>query len=88
MQENGVENEPVVYLSMESAAKRLGCSSPTVRRVAKSRGLGILADGERIVAVAEHELPLLKPYIHATSGNPVWIAAAKKKRPGKRSRPH
>jgi hypothetical protein len=69
----------VVYLSMESAAKRLGCSSPTVRRIAKSRGVGILADGERIVAVAEHELPLIQPFIHATSGNPVWIAAAKKK---------
>jgi len=72
-------DEPVVYLSMGSAAKRLGCSPPTVRRVAKSRGVGILADGERIVAVAEHELPLLKPFIHATSGNPIWIANGRKK---------
>lgn len=72
--------EPVVYLSMETAAKRLGCSSPTVRRVAKQQGVGILADGKRIVAVAVHELPLLKPHIHETSGNPVWIAAGKTKR--------
>ena len=77
-------DDPVVYLSMESAAKRLGCSSPTVRRVAKAQGVGILADGERIVAVAEHELPLIKPFIHATSGNPVWIASSKKKPAAKR----
>jgi hypothetical protein len=56
-----------------------------VRRIAKSRRLGILADGERIVAVAEHELPLIQPFIHATSGNPVWIAAAKKKPRRKRA---
>jgi excisionase family DNA binding protein len=76
MEVNGQMGEKeVVYLSMETAAKRLGCSSPTVRRIAKSRGVGILADGTRIVAVAEHELALLKPFIHETSGNPVWIAA-------------
>jgi hypothetical protein len=71
--------EKVVYLSMESAAKRLGCSSPTVRRVAKRRGLGIQVQGGRIVALALHELPLLKPHIHETSGNPVWIATRGKK---------
>lgn len=73
-------DDKVVYLSMESAAKRLGCSPPTVRRVAKARGIGILADGSRIVAVSVHDLPLLKPHIHETSGNPLWIAA-KGKRP-------
>jgi excisionase family DNA binding protein len=70
-------DENVVYLSMESAAKRLGCSPPTVRRIAKSRRIGIFADGTRIVAVSVHDLPLLKPHIHETSGNPVWIAAGK-----------
>jgi hypothetical protein len=80
MEVNGMGDGNVVYLSMAVAAKRLGCSSPTVRRVAKARGVGILADGTRIVAVAEHELPLLKPHIHETSGNPVWIAAKKKPR--------
>ncbi len=73
-------DDAVVYLSMQSAAKRLGCSPPTVRRIAKSQGVGILADGARIVAVAVHELPLLKPHIHETSGNPLWIAAGKKAR--------
>jgi hypothetical protein len=72
----------VVYVSMESAAKRLGCSSPTVRRVAKAKGLGIKTECNRIVALALHELPLLKPHIHETSGNPVWIATrGKKKKP-------
>lgn len=70
----------VVYLSMKSAAARLGCSPPTVRRVAKSRGIGILADGTTLVAVAVQDLALLKPHIHETSGNPVWIAAGKAKR--------
>jgi hypothetical protein len=72
----------VVYVSMEGAAKRLGCSSPTVRRVAKQRGLGIMTEQNRIVALALHELPLLKPWIHETSGNPVWIATR-----GKKSKP-
>ena len=67
----------VVYLSMKSAAERLGCSPPTVRRVAKSKGIGIMADGTTLVAVAVRDLPLLKPHIHETSGNPVWIAAGK-----------
>jgi hypothetical protein len=67
----------VVYLSMKSAAARLGCSPPTVRRVAKARGVGILADGTTLVAVAVQDLALLKPHIHETSGNPVWIAAGK-----------
>lgn len=70
----------VVYLSMKSAAKRLGCSPPTVRRIAKSRGIGILADGTTLVAVAVKDLALLKPHIHETSGNPVWIAAGKTRR--------
>jgi hypothetical protein len=74
----------VVYLSMQSAAKRLGCSPPTVRRIAKQQGVGILADGTRIVAVAAHELPILKPFIHETSGNPVWIAAGKTKKTRRR----
>lgn len=74
----------VVYLSMKSAAKRLGCSPPTVRRIAKARGVGILADGTTLVAVAVNDLPLLKPHIHETSGNPLWIAAGKAKRRRKR----
>ena len=78
-------DDKVVYLSMESAAKRLGCSSPTVRRVAKKQGLGIQVQGGRIVALAMHELQLLKPHIHETSGNPVWIATRGKKQKAKRA---
>lgn len=73
------ENE-MSYLSMQAAAKRLGCSPPTVRRIAKQQGVGILADGKRIVAVSVKELTVLRPLIHETAGNPVWIAEAKAKR--------
>jgi excisionase family DNA binding protein len=65
----------VAYVSMEGAAKRLGCASPTVRRVAKRCGVGIVTERNRIVAIAEHELPLIATRIHETSGNPNWIAA-------------
>jgi len=74
----------VAYLSMEGAAKRLGCGAATVRRVAKRCGVGIVTEQNRIVAVAEHDLPLLKSHIHETSGNPNWIAT---KGTGKRSGP-
>jgi excisionase family DNA binding protein len=70
-----VQAETIEYLSMEEAAKRLSCSPPTVRRIAKQRGLGVRVQNGRIVAIATHELPLLKPFIHETSGNPNWIAA-------------
>lgn len=85
MKENGQSgDEKVVYLSMESAAKRLGCSSPTIRRVAKRLGRGIQVQDGRIVALALHELPLIKPHIHETSGNPAWIATRGKKLKPKR----
>lgn len=85
MKENGQSGgEKVVYLSMESAAKQLGCSSPTVRRIAKRLGRGIQVQDGRIVALAMHELPLLKPHIHETSGNPVWISTRGKKLKPKR----
>lgn len=66
----------VIYLSMKGAAKRLGCGAATVRRAAKRCGIGILTEENRIVAVAEHELSILKTHIHDTSGNPNWIAAS------------
>jgi hypothetical protein len=79
-----MEEAKVKYVTLESAAKRLGCSSPTVRRVARSRGFGIQTECNRIVAIALHELPLIKPHIHATAGNPVWIAAKGKKKSSRR----
>lgn len=75
-----MKDDDVTYLTIETAATRLKCSTNAVRRVAKGNGLGILADGHRLVAIAAHELPLIKPHLKATSGNPDWIAAAKAKR--------
>lgn len=66
--------ESVVYLSLVTAATKLGCSPRTVGRVARRIGAGILADGKKVVAVAVHELPLLKPHVHESAGNPEWIA--------------
>ena len=43
-------------------------------------GLSLDAAGRaRLKSLAATDLPRLQPFIHATSGNPVWIAAAKKK---------
>jgi hypothetical protein len=75
-----MKDDEVTYLTIETAATRLKCSTNAVRRVAKGNRLGILADGHRLVAIAVHELPLIKPHLKATSGNPDWIAAAKAKR--------
>ena len=75
-----MKDDDVTYLTIETAASRLECSTTAVRRVAKRDGLGILADGHRLVAVALHELPLIKPHLKATRGNPDWIAASKSKR--------
>jgi hypothetical protein len=75
-----MKDDDVTYLTIETAATRLKCSTNAVRRVAKGNSLGILADGHRLVAIAVHELPLIKPHLKATAGNPDWIAAAKAKR--------
>ena len=74
-----MRGDDVVYLTIETAAAKLACSTTAVRRVAKRDGLGIVADGHRLVAIAAHELPLIKPHLHEGRGNPVWIAAARAK---------
>ena len=81
-----MKDDDVIYLTIETAATRLKCSNTAIRRVAKRDGLGILADGHRLVAIAVHELPLIKPHLKATSGNPDWIAAAKAKPRTRRSK--
>jgi excisionase family DNA binding protein len=73
----------VVYISGQEAARRLGVAPITVSRVARRHGIGIIVEDGRLAALATTDLPLLKPYIHETSGNPNWIAA---KGAGKRSR--
>lgn len=81
---NGVENEIVVYLSGQEAALKLGCAAITVSRVARRTGIGVFIEGgKRLAALSPADLDRLRPHLHATSGNPVWIAAgktAKKKR--------
>jgi excisionase family DNA binding protein len=81
------EGSPMNYLTIETAATRLKCSTNAVRRVAKNNGLGILADGHRLVAISEKELPFIKPHLHKTSGNPDWIAAGKAKTRSRRRKP-
>jgi hypothetical protein len=73
-------DEQVVYISGQEAAKRLGVAPITISRVARRTGIGVFVEDGRLAALATTDLPRLKPFIHATSGNPVWIAA-KKKRP-------
>ena len=62
------------YLTATEVAKRLGCSTNSVGRAAREAGVGVLAGG-RIVAVAPEDVSKLSRLIHATPGNPVWIAA-------------
>lgn len=75
--------QKVVYISGQEAAKRLGVAPITVSRVARRHGIGIILEDGRLAALATTDLPLLKPHIHETVGNPNWIAA---KGAGKRSR--
>lgn len=81
MKENGQSgDEKVVYISGQEAARRLGVAPVTVGRVARRAGIGVYVENGRLAAIALHDLPRLKPHIHETSGNPVWIATRGKKR--------
>jgi hypothetical protein len=73
----------VVYVSGQEAARLLGVAPITVSRVARRAGIGVFVEDGRLAALATTDLPRLKPFLHGTRGNPVWIAAAKKK-PSKR----
>lgn len=73
-------DEKVVYISGQEAARRLGCGQTTVSRVARTNRIGIYVEDGRLAALATTDLPRLKAFIKPTSGNPVWIAAAKTKR--------
>lgn len=78
-------DEKVVYISGQEAAKRLGVAPITISRVARRTGIGVFVEDGRLAALATNDLPRLQSFIHATSGNPVWIAAAKKKPRSKRA---
>ena len=70
------ESNEVVYLSSVEAAEKLGCAVKTVTRAARNARCGIYTNGgKRLAAISAADLPRLRPLIHATSGNPVWIAS-------------
>lgn len=69
----------VVYISGQEAAKRLGVAPTTISRVARRTGIGVFVEDGRLAALAMQDLDSLKPHIHATSGNPIWISMAKPK---------
>jgi len=80
MKANGQTGDStVVYFSTLEAAKRLRCAPPTVRRIAKAKGVGIRVEGNRLVALTANDLAAIKPHVHETSGNPVWIASRGRK---------
>jgi hypothetical protein len=85
MEVNGMGDDAVVYISGQEAAKRLGVAPITVSRVARRTGIGVFVEDGRLAALATTDLPRLQPHIHETSGNPLWIAAAKKKPRRKRA---
>lgn len=85
MKENGVESEPVVYLTSHEAAEKLGCSVKTITRAARRAGCGVFVHGgNRLAALHPTDLLRMKAVIHDTSGNPLWIAAAVEKKPVRR----
>lgn len=73
-----METGIVVYLSGQEAAAKLGCAPITVSRVARRTGIGVFTEGgRRLAALSPADLDRLRPHLHATVGNPVWIAAGK-----------
>jgi len=76
-----VENQNVPYLSPTEVATKLGVSVNTIGRAARKAGCGVYTHGgDKLAALHPAEVASLKTHIHATSGNPAWIAAFKKKR--------
>lgn len=63
----------IQYLSAASVATALGVSRSTVSRAARATSVGVFVDG-RLVAVDPKDIDKLRPLIHATPGNPNWIA--------------
>jgi hypothetical protein len=76
-----MELKAVIYFTSSEAAEKLGCSVKTVTRAARRAGLGVFVHGgNRLAALHSNDLKMMKSVIHATSGNPDWIAAAKDKK--------
>lgn len=64
----------IEYLTASEAARELGVSVNSIGRAAREKRIGIFAGG-RLVAIAPGDLPAIKTAMHATPGNPNWIAA-------------
>jgi len=76
-----MEREVVPYLSPIEAAEKLGCSPNTIGRAARRASVGVYTHGgQKLAALHPRDVASLKAVVHATSGNPVWIAAARKRR--------
>jgi hypothetical protein len=73
----------IEYLTTREAAQRLGVSPNSIGRAARTQQVGVFAGG-RLVAIAPSDLERLKPALHDTPGNPIWIASAKTRKPQKR----
>jgi hypothetical protein len=82
------QEQQVVYISGQEAARRLGCASITVSRVARKHRIGVIVEDGRLAALSESDLTRLRPLIHQSRGNPDWIAAgvARKKRQPRRTK--
>ncbi len=66
----------VEYIDATEAAERLDTSRATIRRTAKSIGVGIHVRN-RLVALTAKDVERIKKNMHGRPGNPEWIAAAK-----------
>lgn len=86
MKVNGVEHEPVVYLTSHEAAEKLGCAVKTITRAARKVGCGVFVHGgERLAALHPADVAKLRTVIQPTAGNPTWIADAVKRRRRRKS---
>lgn len=73
------------YYNATAAAQVLGCSRSSVCRAAKANTIGIFAGG-RLAALTRFDIEALREHLHASPGNPMWIAAAGTGRRSRRRR--
>ena len=65
-------------LTASEIARSLGVSVNSVTRAARQQGVGVYAGSGRLLGVSQSDVAGLRPIMHATPGNPGWIAARKK----------
>jgi hypothetical protein len=68
-------------LTLNEAAKIIGCSKATVCRAANKANVGFVA-GNRLMGLTREDVASLRKYVHDTAGNPDWIAGRRKPRRG------